>query len=90
MRFTKILKARRTAKKGQVSMKDLREFSRTKAELMDLLSSVLSNNDSVLIEIDDKAVPYFLDILDDPIFNIYEYRQVSQDKYIFVNKTLAF
>lgn len=62
--------------------------NRIKAETLTQLNALLSDNDKVMLEITDDAVPYFLDILDDPAFEVYRYQQVDEYHYIFQNRTL--
>lgn len=88
MRFTEILRGRRIARKGAMTLSDIKAASKIKSEALTKLSALLSENDKVMIEISESAVPYFLDILDDPAFSIYRYQQVDQYHYIFSNKTL--
>lgn len=88
MRFTEILKGRNIAKKGVVSMKDMKMSNKIKAETLTQLNAILGDNDKVMLEISEDAVPFFLDILDDPAFDIYIFQQVDEYHYIFQNKTL--
>lgn len=88
MRFLSILRDQRIAKRGQVSLRDMKFANRIKSETLSLLGAILEDKDRVLIEISSSAVPYFLDILDDPAFDIYDYKQVAEDKYEFSNRKL--
>ena len=88
MRFIEILKGRSIAKKGVVSMADMRMSNKLKAETLAQLNALLSDNDKVMLELSDTASQYFLDILDDPAFDIYRYQQVDATHYIFQNRAL--
>ena len=88
MRFIEILKGRSIAKKGVISMADMKMSNKIKAETLQQLGAILSENDKVMLEISDTAVPYFLDILDDPAFGVYRYQQVDEYHYIFTNREL--
>ena len=80
MRFTEILKGRNIAKKGVVSMKDMKMSNKIKAETLTQLNAILGDNDKVMLEISEDAVPFFLDILDDPAFDIYIFQQMVVKK----------
>lgn len=69
-------------------MRDMKFANKIKSETLSLLGAILEDKDKVLIEISSSAVPYFLDILDDPAFDVYEYNQVAVDKYEFSNRRL--
>lgn len=88
MRFIEILKGRNVAKKGRTSLEDMKYANKVKVTTLSLLSAVLSDKDAVEIELPTNAVPYFLDLLDDPAFAVYQYTQVSEDKYIFSNRSV--
>lgn len=88
MRFMKVLRERRVARKGQVSLRDMKVSNKIKVETLKQLNALLSVNDRVMFEISDEAVPYFLDILDDPVFEVYSFSQVDEYHYIFQNKRL--
>lgn len=88
MKFAEILRGRRVAKKGAVTTADRKASNKVKSEALTKLNALLSENDKVMIEISDNAVPYFLDILDDPAFSIYRFQQVDEYHYIFSNRTL--
>ena len=88
MKFAEILRGRRVARKGAVTTADRKASNKVKSEALTKLNALLSENDKVMIEISDNAVPYFLDILDDPAFSIYRFQQVDEYYYIFSNRTL--
>lgn len=88
MKFAEILRGRRVARKGAVTTADRKASNKVKSEALTKLNALLSENDKVMIEISDNAVPYFLDILDDPAFSIYRFQQVDEYHYIFSNRTL--
>lgn len=88
MRWLRIIKGRRIAKKGQTSMKDLKLLNNIRVVTVNLLSAVLSDMDAVMIEVSAEAVPFFMDVLDDPAFSAYTYMQLADDKYIFRNRTI--
>lgn len=88
MRFIEILRGRNVAKKGQTSLEDMKFANKVKVMTLNLLSAVLSDKDAVEIELPKNAVPCFLDLLDDPAFEVYQYTQVSEDKYIFRNRSV--
>lgn len=88
MKFAEILRGRRVAKKGAMTTADRKASNKVKSEALTKLNALLSENDKVMIELSDDAVPYFLDILDDPAFSIYRFQQVDEYHYIFSNRTL--
>lgn len=88
MRFIQVLRDRKIAKSGQTSIQDMRMESKIKAETLKQLSALLSENDRVMIELYDNTVPYFLNILDNPAFSVYKYRQIDERHYEFSNRDL--
>lgn len=88
LKFIEILRGRRVAKKGVMTNADRKTINRVKSDALTKLSALLSENDKVMIELSDAAVPYFLDILDDPAFSVYRFQQYDEYHYIFSNRTL--
>lgn len=88
MRALDILSSRQESKRYQNSMPDVKIRNKMKVELLALLGSVLEENDKVLIEINPKYLPDFIEVLDDPSLAIYRSVQVEQDKFEFSNKEL--
>lgn len=62
--------------------------SNIKRELINKLDGILSDYDSVEIEIAPKVVTEFINILDSDITNKYDYQQIDDNKFIFRNKEI--
>lgn len=58
-------------------------------ELMTILEEKLTTNDKVLIEVQDRDLADFIDILNDKLATIYDFDQYSKDKFIFYNKEIS-
>lgn len=89
MRALQILSTRRKSRKIQNSMSDVKTRNRMKSELVKLLNSVLEDNDKVLIEVEQRYLTDFIEILDDPSMLVYNSIQVAPDKYEFANRELV-
>lgn len=89
MRALQILSTRRKSRKIQNSMSDVKTRNRMKSELIKLLNSVLEDNDKVLIEVEQRYLTDFIEILDDPSMLVYNSIQVAPDKYEFANRELV-
>lgn len=89
MRAMQILSTRRKSRKIQNSMSDVKTRNRMKSELIKLLNSVLEDNDKVLIEVEQRYLTDFIEILDDPSMLVYNSIQVAPDKYEFANRELV-
>lgn len=61
-----------------------------KRELLSKLNDVLSENDTVCIEVSANAVTEFLNVLDSDVLGRFEYTQISQTEFIFKNKEINF
>ena len=76
------------SKRAQEAQNSKRLEHRLEIELMEKLDSLLEENDSVLLEVNPKSNPEFLNILDERVTSLYSYEQVDQNKFIFRNKQL--
>lgn len=88
MRFIQVLKDRKLANSVKSTIQDMRIESKIKAETLRQLSAILEENDKVMIELNDNAVPYFLNLLDNPAFGRYIAKQVDEYHYEFSNRDL--
>lgn len=88
-----LLNQRRLEKQSKSKYASKRIESEILIELKEKLEEYLTDNDSVMIEVNPKYESEFINILSDSILAIYDYEQVpdaGKGKYIFSNRKIVF
>lgn len=90
LKTTRIRKIKKELKQSRVSIthQSKRIEQELKIQLLDILREELSINDSLQVEVEDKYLGYFINILNDKDVSLYDYDQQSKTCFNFYPKDI--
>lgn len=86
-----LLKAKRRSadKRNKKALQSKKMEYKLELELIEKLEQQLEDNESVMIEVNPRVAGEFINILNGKILNLYEYKQVDKNKFVFYNKEIV-